>query len=166
MRNWAGNLTYRAARLLEPESVEELAEIIRGSRSVRVLGSRHAFSSLADTTGDHVSLARLPRIAEIDAPAGTVTVDGATRYGDLAPRLHAAGFALHNLASLPHISIAGACATGTHGSGDRSGNLSTAVLGMDVVRADGELVQISRAEDPATFPGSWSRWDAWAPSRQ
>ena len=153
MRNWAGNLTYRAARLLEPESVEELAEIVRGSRSLRVLGSRHAFSSLADTTGDHVSLARLPRIAEIDAAAGTVTVDGATRYGDLAPVLHEAGFALHNLASLPHISVAGACATGTHGSGDRSGNLSTAVQAMDVVRADGELVSISRAHDPATFPG-------------
>jgi xylitol oxidase len=154
MRNWAGNLTYRAARLLEPETVEQLAEIVRGSRSLRVLGSRHAFSSLADTTGDHLSLARLPRIIDIDSAGGTVTVDGATRYGDLAPVLHAAGFALHNLASLPHISIAGACATGTHGSGDRSGNLSTAVRAMDVVRADGELVRISRADDPATFAGA------------
>jgi xylitol oxidase len=154
MRNWAGNLTYRAARLLEPETIEQVQEIVRGSRSLRVLGSRHAFSSLADTTGDHLSLARLPRIAEIDAAAGTVTVDGATRYGDLAPVLHAAGFALHNLASLPHISIAGACATATHGSGDRSGNLSTAVRAMEVVRADGELVHLSRAQDPATFPGA------------
>ncbi len=145
MRNWAGNLTYRAARLLEPETVEQVQEFVRGSRSLRVLGSRHAFSSLADTTGDHLSLARLPRIVEIDAAGGTVTIDGAIRYGDLAPVLHAAGFALHNLASLPHISIAGACATGTHGSGDRSGNLSTAVRSMDVVRADGELVTISRA---------------------
>ena len=154
MRNWAGNLTYRAARLLEPETVEQVQEFVRGSRSLRVLGSRHAFSSLADTTGDHVSLARLPRIVEIDAAGGTVTIDGAIRYGDLAPVLHAAGYALHNLASLPHISIAGAVATGTHGSGDRSGNLSTAVRSMDVVRADGELVTISRAADPATFPGA------------
>jgi xylitol oxidase len=153
MRNWAGNLTYRAARLLEPETVEEVQDLVRASRSMRVLGSRHAFSALADTTGDHVSLARMPRIAEIDRAAGTVTVDGATRYGDLAPVLHAAGLALHNLASLPHISIAGACATGTHGSGDRSGNLSTAVRAMDVVRADGELVRVSRSDDRATFPG-------------
>jgi xylitol oxidase len=154
MRNWAGNLTYGARRLLEPDSVDELAEIVRSSRSLRVLGSRHAFSAVADTTGDHLSLARLPRVIEMDPVAMTVTIDGAIRYGDLAPVLHAAGFALHNLASLPHISVAGACATGTHGSGDRSGNLSTAVRAMDVVRADGELVTISRDDDPGTFPGS------------
>ncbi len=82
-------------------------------------GSRHAFNDIADTTGDHVSLAGLPRVIEIDRAAGTVTVDGAIRYGDLCPVLEEAGLALHNLASLPHISIAGACITGTHGSGDR-----------------------------------------------
>ena len=92
MRNWAGNLTYGARRLLEPESVEEVQELVRGSTSLRVLGSRHAFSSVADTTGDHLSLARLPRVIEIDPVAATVTVDGAIRYGDLAPVLHAAGF--------------------------------------------------------------------------
>ena len=154
MRNWAGNLTYGARRLIEPESVDEVQEVVRGSRSLRVLGSRHAFNTVADTTGDHLSLARLPRVIDIDPVAVTVTVDGAIRYGDLAPVLHAAGFALHNLASLPHISIAGACATGTHGSGDRSGNLSTAVRAMDVVRADGELVTISRGDNSATFPGA------------
>ena len=148
MRNWAGNQVYRARRLHEPETVEAVQELVRSSSSLRVLGSRHAFNDIADTTGDHVSLARLPRVIEIDRAAGTVTVDGAIRYGDLCPVLEDAGLALHNLASLPHISIAGACLTGTHGSGVRLGNLSTAVSGLELVRADGELVQIERSADP------------------
>src|SRR5262245_17895260 len=139
MRNWAGNIEYHASRLLEPEAIDALQAAVRSSPRLRALGSRHAFNDLADTTGDHVSLARLPRVFELDPSAATVTVDAAMRYGDLAGPLHAAGFALHNLASLPHISVAGAVATATHGSGDRLGSLSTAVRGLEVVRADGEL---------------------------
>jgi len=154
VRNWAGNLEYRARRLLEPESVDAVQEAVRSSASLRVIGSRHAFNELADTTGDHLSLARLPRVVEIDPAARTVTVDGAIRYGDLGPVLERSGFALHNLASLPHISVAGACATATHGSGDRLGNLSTAVVAMELVRADGELVSLSRAVDGDTFAAS------------
>jgi alditol oxidase len=149
MRNWAGNVEYHARRLLEPESLEALQEAVRSSRSLRALGSRHAFNGIADTTGDQVSLARLRRVFELDPAAGTVTVDAATRYGDLARPLHAAGFALHNLASLPHISVAGACATATHGSGDRLGNLSTAVRALEVVRADGESATVDRSTDGA-----------------
>ncbi len=142
MRNWAGNLEYHARRLLEPASVEAVQDAVRSSTSIRVIGSRHAFNGLADTHGDHISLAGLPRVADIDPAARTVTIDGAIRYGDLGPVLERAGFALHNLASLPHISVAGACATATHGSGDRLGNLSTAVVAMELVRADGELVSL------------------------
>ena len=153
MRNWAGNLEYRARRLLEPRSLEELQEVVRASDRFRVLGSRHSFNGIADTNGDLVSLARLPQVIEADANAGTLTVDGGARYGDVVPALDAAGLALHNLASLPHISIAGACSTATHGSGTASPGLAAAVTGIEVIRTDGELVTFDRATDPTRFPG-------------
>ena len=153
-RNWAGNLTYAAARLLEPASVEAVQEAVRTATKLRVIGSRHAFNELADTTGDHLSLDALPRTVEIDEAARTVTIDGGQRYGELGPVLEQAGWALHNLASLPHISVAGACQTATHGSGDRLRNLSSAVSAMEIVRADGELASLSRAADGEAFAGS------------
>src|SRR6266480_1953528 len=76
------------------------------------------------------------------------------RYGELAPYLHENGYALHNLASLPHISIAGACATATHGSGVKNGNLATAVSAMEIVTAGGEVLKLSRVADGSTFQGS------------
>ena len=153
MHNWAGNLEYGARRLVAPRSVEELQEVIRATERFRVLGSRHSFNGIADTTGDLVSLARLPRVIEADANAGTLTVDGGVRYGDVLPALDAAGLALHNVASLPHISIAGACATATHGSGTTSPGLAAAVTGIEVVRTDGELVRFDRNADPEALPG-------------
>jgi xylitol oxidase len=154
LTNWAGNHAYAARDLHEPGSLDALHELVRRSGSLRVLGSRHSFNDIADTTGDLVSLARLPRVFELDRAASTVTVDGGVRYGELCGPLHAAGFALHNLASLPHISVAGACATATHGSGDRNGNLATAVTAVELVKADGETVALSRTADPETFPGA------------
>ena len=117
--NWAGNHAYIARTIHEPGSLDELEGVVRRGRSLRVLGSRHSFNDIADTTGDLISLARMPRVFELDREARTVTVDGGVRYGELCGPLHAAGFALHNLASLPHISVAGACATATHGSASR-----------------------------------------------
>jgi xylitol oxidase len=144
MRNWAGNHEYRARRVYEPTSVGELQELVRASPRIRALGSRHSFNDLADSDGDLISLAHLPRLLEIDTAGQTVTIDGGARYGDICASVNDAGLAFHNLASLPHISVVGACATGTHGSGERRGNLSTAVRSMDLVRADGELVTIDR----------------------
>ena len=154
MRNWAGNYEYRAARLHEPESMDQVQELVRSVPKLRVLGSRHSFNDLADTTGDQLSLARMPRVFELDPRARTVTIDGAVRYGELAGPLDAAGFALHNLASLPHISVAGACATSTHGSGDRNGSLATAVSAMEVVTANGEIRGFSRASNRDEFDGA------------
>ena len=111
MRNWAGNYEYTAARLHEPESMGQLQDLVRTGPKLRVLGSRHSFNDLADTTGELLSLARMPRVFELDPRAGTVTIDGAVRYGELCGPIDAAGFALHNLASVPHISVAGACAS-------------------------------------------------------
>ena len=153
LTNWAGNRVYAASRLHEPTSIGQLQEIVRGTRSLRVLGSRHSFNDIADTTGELVSLARMPRVFELDREARTVTVDGGVRYGELAGPLDAAGFALNNLASLPHISVAGACATATHGSGDRIGNLATAVAALELVTADGAIVTLARDRD-AGFEGA------------
>jgi xylitol oxidase len=152
IRNWAGNREFRPARLLEPRSIDELQDQVRSSRRLRPLGSRHSFNDLVDTSGDLLSLGRLPHVFELDPAGPSVTVDGAVRYGDLCPRLDAAGFALHNLASLPHISVAGACATGTHGSGDRNGSLATSVAAVQVVDGDGDLRTFTRG-DPE-FPGT------------
>ncbi|MCU1420543.1 MAG: FAD-binding protein [Microbacteriaceae bacterium] len=150
--NWSGNYTYRAARLHEPATLDELRAIVRDASALRVLGSRHSFNGIADSTGDQVSLAGLDPDIRIEADAATVSFSAGTRYGDLARVLRPAGWALHNLASLPHISVAGAVATATHGSGIALGNLSTAVLGLEILRADGELVALDR--DSADFTGA------------
>ncbi|MGW4462647.1 D-arabinono-1,4-lactone oxidase [Micromonospora sp. NPDC004704] len=151
--NWAGNITFGARRFHHPSSVTELRRIVAGSERVRALGTAHSFNRIADTPGDLVSVAGLPERAEIDPERRTVTVSAGMRYGELAARLYAEGYALHNLGSLPHISVAGACATGTHGSGEHNGGLATAVSAMELVTADGELVTVSRNADGADFPG-------------
>lgn len=152
--NWAGNLTYSTNQLHQPTSVEALQELVLKSEKVRALGSRHCFNRIADSRYSQISLDALPALMEADPAAGTVSTGAALRYGQLCPYLHKQGLAIHNLASLPHISVAGACATGTHGSGVHNGNLSTAVTGMELVRADGELVQLSAATHPTIFPGA------------
>ena len=153
-QNWAGNYRYSAARWHAPESVEALRTLVARSERLKVVGTRHSFNGIADTTGDHLSLARLPRVLEIDRARRTVTVDGAMRYGDLAPALDRAGYALPTLASLPHISVAGAVATATHGAGREQGCLATSVVALELVTASGELVALSRERDGERFEGT------------
>lgn len=145
-RNWAGNIAYRAERLATPRSVDELAEVLADAGTVRVLGSRHSFNDIADTDGVLVSLAGLPGAPELDETRRIVRVPAGTRYGDLAPWLHERGWALGNLASLPHISVAGAVATGTHGSGERIGSLATQVAGLDLLTATGDRLRLDRGD--------------------
>jgi xylitol oxidase len=147
-RNWAGNVEYGAAHFHAPTSIAEVQSIVAASTKVRAVGSRHSFNTIADTNGDQVSLSGLERVVEIDTQARTVTVDGGVKYGELATQLEANGWALANLASLPHISVAGACATATHGSGVGNGNLATAVQALELVAASGDLVDVSRDDDP------------------
>ncbi len=151
--NWAGNHVYQVDCILEPRSVEELQEMVRSAHALRVVGSRHSFNDIVDSGGDLVSLDGLTPSIEIDRAAGTVTIEGPVRYGELSRTLDAAGFGLHNLASLPHISVAGACATGTHGSGDSTGSLATAVTALEIVRADGEIERFV-ADDAGPFSGA------------
>jgi xylitol oxidase len=148
MDNWAGTYTYRARTLHRPRTLDELREIVAGAERVRVLGSRHSFNDIGDSD-ELISLDALP--ADIAVDRDTVSCGGATRYGELAEALNANGLALHNLASLPHISVAGAVATATHGSGDASGNLATAIAGLELVTSSGELVSAARGD--ADFDG-------------
>jgi xylitol oxidase len=143
--NWAGNVVYGAERVAAPASVEELAALIAAAPRIRVLGSRHSFNTIADSA-QLVSLRGLPATVELDRDGGTVSCPAAITYGELAPALAAAGVALVNLGSLPHISVAGSIATATHGSGDRNGNLATAVAGLELVSSAGETLAVRRGE--------------------
>ena len=152
--NWAGNITFRAKRFHRPATAGELQRLVAGASQIRALGTGHSFNRIADCPGDLVSVAGLPKVIKIDPGQATVTVSAGLRYGDFAGRLHEAGWALRNLGSLPHISVAGACATGTHGSGDSNGNLATAVSALEMVTAGGDMVTLSRKNDGAVFAGA------------
>lgn len=143
MQNWAGNHTFAARRLHRPTTVEEVCRIVAGAERIRVLGSRHSFSDIADSP-EMLTLEDLPPDIVVDHDAGTVSLSGAVRYGELANVLAGEGVALPNLASLPHISVAGAVATATHGSGNDNGNLATAVAALDLVTSDGQLLRFTR----------------------
>ena len=144
--NWAGNLTYSTDHLHTPADADELAAVVKKCAKLRALGTRHSFSTIADSTENQVSLKKFDSI-DIDEKAHTVTVGAGVKYGQLAPVIDAKGYALHNLASLPHISVAGAIATGTHGSGIHNGNLATAVSGLEIVTADGQLHTLSSKDE-------------------
>lgn len=144
-QNWAGNYTYRASVIHRPSSLDELQEVVARAPRVRVLGSRHSFNDVADSE-QLVHIGGLPDDIHIDRQASTVSFNAGLTYGALASVLEAEGLALHNLASLPHISVAGAIATGTHGSGNASGNLATAVAGLTMVTSDGETFTAQRSD--------------------
>jgi xylitol oxidase len=151
LKNWAGNLVYSTDKLYKADSIQQVQDFIRKQNKLKVLGTRHCFNSIADSTHNFISLEGMDEVVSLDTKAKTVTVDGRMKYGQLAPYLDEKGFALHNLASLPHISVAGACATGTHGSGVKNGNLATAVSGMELITAKGETRTLSRAADGEAF---------------
>ncbi|GGZ32134.1 FAD-binding protein [Streptomyces poonensis] len=152
--NWAGNITYTAKEVHRPRSVEALRSLVAASARVRVLGSGHSFNRIADPGNEGVllSLAELPQIVEVDTAARTVRVAGGVRYAELAATVHRHGLALPNMASLPHISVAGSVATGTHGSGDGNGPLASAVREVELVTAGGETVTLARGD--ARFGGA------------
>ena len=151
--NWAGNYQYSTDRLLLPKSVEEVQQAVKSGGKMRALGARHSFNGIADSKNAQISLKLLNQMS-LDPKSRTVTVGAGVTYGQLAPYIDGQGFAVHNLASLPHVSVAGACATATHGSGSKNGNLSTAVSALELVTADGELVTLSRQKDGERFAGA------------
>ncbi|MFZ0747017.1 MAG: FAD-binding protein [Terracidiphilus sp.] len=151
--NWAGNLTYSTDNLFTPTSVDEVQKIVKRCNKLRALGTRHSFSTIADSTHNQISLMSLDQVA-IDDKARTVTVGPGVIYGRLAPVIDARGYALQNLASLPQITVAGACATATHGSGVHNGNLATAASALEMVTADGSMLTLSREKDGQRFLGA------------
>lgn len=153
IKNWAGNLTYSTYNLHEPTTVEEVKQVIGKSEKLRALGTRHCFNTIADSNANLLSTRLLKEVGEVDKATNTITVGAGVRYGDLCKVLDDKGYALHNLASLPHISVAGACATATHGSGVKNGNLATSVSAIEFVSGSGEVVQVSKADNPDVFNG-------------
>ena len=153
-KNWAGNYEYKAENLYSPKSVEEVQALVKKLDKQKALGSCHCFNNIADSPMNQISTQNLNKVISIDEKANTMTVEAGARYGQFAPQLDKKGFALHNLASLPHISVAGACSTATHGSGVKNGNLATAVRGLEFVNANGDVVNLSRDKDGETFNGA------------
>jgi xylitol oxidase len=154
LTNWAGNYTYSTANVHRLASIEQVRSFVKQHDSLRVLGTRHCFNGIADSPHALISLEPMGGVVTLDAQARTVTVEAGMKYGQLCPVLHEKGFALHNLASLPHISIAGAIATATHGSGVKNGNLATSVSAVEFVTADGDVLTLSREKDGDTFLGA------------
>lgn len=145
--NWAGNLEYLSTETLTPSTIEEVVDLVQKLPRIKTLGTRHSFNNGADTDGIQISTAALNQIINLNPNAMTVTVGAGTSYGKLSSYLAERGYAIHNLASLPHISIGGAVATATHGSGVRNGNLSTAVTALEFVNGKGELVRLDENMD-------------------
>lgn len=153
LSNWAGNLTYSTHRVQEAASINEIRSTVRLSERLKVQGTRHCFNTIADSRHQLLSLRGMNKILSIDTKQRTAKVEPGVRYGDLALALESQGFALHNLASLPHISVVGASSTATHGSGEKLGNLSSAVSALELMTASGEVVELSRG-DGETFRGA------------
>ncbi len=151
--NWAGNYTYSTKNLEMAGSVEDVRQNVQAHSHLKALGARHSFNGIADSTEEQISLKHFDQI-ELDTKAKTVTVGAGVTYGLLAPYIDSRGFAVHNLASLPHISVVGACATATHGSGSKNGNLSTAVRAMEIVTANGDVMTFSRDKLGDKFAGT------------
>ena len=147
-RNWCGELRYEAAEVVRPTSVEQLQELVAAAPRAKALGTRHSFSRVADTPGGLlIDLEQLPAAVSVDLGTMTATVPARWRYAQATTELERAGVALPNLGSLPHISVGGAVATGTHGSGDTNQVLSAHAAGLKYVAHDGELRVVER-DDP------------------
>lgn len=154
LQNWAGNLTYSTSNVRYPKTVEDVQAFVKESGKLRVLGSRHSFNRIADSKEQLLSLQHLNSVIALDKKENTITIEAGVRYGDIAPFLHENGKALPNLASLPHITVVGACATATHGSGIHHGSLASSVTALEFVTADGDVKTLSKSKDGEKFLGA------------
>lgn len=150
-RNWSGSRTFQAREIHQPKTLDDLQRIVSKSERAKAIGSRHSFNSIADTSGDLISLEHFDHVVEIDEQTSSATVGGGMPYASFCRELDAAGYAVHNMASLPQITLAGACSTATHGSGDSCGNLATAVRALTLVTGKGELVTLDRETNEDDF---------------
>ena len=153
LKNWAGNIEYSTNKVVYPKTAEEMQTLVKKIPHLKGLGTRHCFNRIADSEHHLLSTKELNKVIALDTQARTVTVEGGIKYGELAPYLHQKGYALPNLASLPHISVAGSVITATHGSGVKNGNLATAVVGLEFIDAAGNVHTVSKAKDAGLFNG-------------
>ncbi|HKD06551.1 MAG TPA: D-arabinono-1,4-lactone oxidase [Bryobacteraceae bacterium] len=153
LSNWSGNLAYGTDRLAEASSADQVRSFVKSRKKFKVLGTRHCFNSIADSHDEFLSLKPMQEMLIVGTQNRMVAVGPGVTYGQLAPFLESKELALHNLASLPHISVAGAVTTATHGSGEGNGNLSTAVAEIEMVTGDGDVAKLSRA-DTHVFPAA------------
>jgi xylitol oxidase len=149
--NWAGNITYSTDNIINPRSVANLQENVKNNKKLRTLGTKHCFNTIADSKECFIGTMFLNNMLTIDYKLMEIKTQAGIKYGELAPFLQKNGYALHNLASLPHISVGGACATATHGSGVKNGNLATAVKALEIVNAKGEIIELTKAKDGERF---------------
>jgi xylitol oxidase len=147
MKNWSGTVTFQDSDSYSPATVAELAKIVATEGNIRARGSAHCFNAIADTSAAAVTFENMSQEIVIDKDRAIVTVPAGMKYGELAVALHDRGWALHNMASLPHISVAGAIATATHGSGVGNGNLASAVRGLEIVLPNGIIKKVT-SQDP------------------
>jgi alditol oxidase len=153
LTNWAGNLKYSTGNVHYPKTVEEVQAVVKKCNHLRGLGSKHSFNTIADSNDNLVSLKEMNKVT-LDKSTNTLIVEGGARYGEFVSYLHENGYALPNLASLPHITVVGACSTATHGSGVKNGNLSTSVSAIEFVNANGEVITITKQKDGDAFYGA------------
>ena len=145
--NWSGTIEYRSVRRVRPGSIEELRRVLAEAPAVKVTGSGHSFNRVADSeNGWQLDLSGLAQPPVLGSDGRTVEVSGGMTYGALVPFLGQHGVALANLASLPHITVAGSVATGTHGSGARQPALANSVRAVQLMTADGELQWFDRSD--------------------
>jgi xylitol oxidase len=154
LKNWAGNFEFSTENVTPAQSLEQVQQYVKSHDKMKALGTRHCFNQIANSTHALLEMKPLDHAISIDENERTVTVEPGMSYGQLAPYLDAKGWALHNLASLPHISVAGSCSTATHGSGDNNGNLSSAVAALEMVTASGDVLKLTRKYDGEKFLGA------------
>ena len=154
LANWSGNLEYSTDHQYSSASLDDVRRFVKANEHLKVLGTRHCFNDIANTSSQFLSLRSLDKVVDLDRKTHTVTIEAGMSYGQLCPSLDRQGFALHNLASLPHISVAGACTTATHGSGEKNKNLASQIRAIELVTASGDVLHLSREKDGDTFRGA------------
>lgn len=150
--NWAGDQSCTPAAIATPGSPDELADLLTDAadrgQTVRVAGAGHSFTDAVLTDGLLVSMAKMNRILAVDAASGLVRVQGGITLNAASNALHAAGLAFPNLGDIDVQTIAGATATGTHGTGATLQNISAALHSVELMTAEGRLVELDADTDP------------------
>jgi L-gulonolactone oxidase len=149
-RNWAGDQACRPAERIAPRDRDELAAAVvsaaEAERKVSVAGSGHSFTEAALTDGTMIDIAALSGVIDADRESGLVRVGGGTVLAELNQELHRRGLAMENLGDIDRQTVAGAVSTGTHGTGIRLGNLSTQVVGVELVTGDGKVRELGESD--------------------